>query len=733
MRSTLRLKILIGLFGGTTLILLAFLLYRGSIEPYLSSKAMGEIQLNGEELDSQVVPSGHLFAAATGAITMRPEQPEPCPCREANSWITMGRFALPVYLHDLSADITDPNTVWRGTIAFTRMVSETDWGNLQQETGREGLRVVLYVLDIKPVNETNYILTMVAAALLLLCGAAGIVTALRWLTSIRTHPQYKTLGRFGAPVEEVIAAADRELRGANEKIGNLTLTQRLLFVTGGSFALMRLKDVVWVYPHIPEWIKQINPAGDIESVFIYDTYGTKAQLKGGTKRLNRALEILGQRAPWAFFGYNETLAEAWKTDRTKLTTAVKAWREQAEAQTLAEARKTDRTKLTTAVTAWREQAEIEPQRQLERPEMQSNSLDIDKRSLQSSIFNAIRTTSRRRALVGGIAALGASVAFLVWGLPFLIAKFNPPTPITIDDIRAGTVTFPTHFAQLDVVATYDTGFYYDSRWFYVVPSRDYYGMIQLGNRFLLLYSDHPVNIRQREWVGTLDHTDREAIDNVIRSIEEDLPVLEGQILPYTLNTVEPNSIWRWIGLVLLPLSAAAGLYLAVSGARQWSNPSLHPIWKGLARYGKDVPAVISDIEQNVRTESTQTGVLTLSADWLVKPGNQYAVMKLDDIVWMHHHVERTRVNAFHTQVRNFAIFYDKLGTELKVPGNEIETRTMLKKVFTRTPWAVFGHSADIARTWAANRSFFVANVEQRKQTQKNSAEDSSFEDFSEFE
>lgn len=318
-------------------------------------------------------------------------------------------------------------------------------------------------------------------------------------------------------------------------------------------------------------------------------------------------------------------------------------------------------------------------------------------------------------IVGAVLLIAVGGIFATSSLPYFRGKFGDATPISPARLSRGEVQIPTYFAQVEGDATYNTGYYFEDTIMYVIKSEDYYGLLEIGDKFLLIYTPDEPDETRTDWTGSLYATTREVQREVVDKIELEVPQIAGAILPYTLSMVDAVHWQWWAGLVILIGTGITGAASLWRGLQRLSDHTLHPIWKGLSRFGGEVPMTVDAIERDLNMDAKSiSGKMQIGQKWLVKPGGNFTAIKLDDVVWLYKSTVTHRTNGIKTGVNHSAKIYDIHGVEMDVGAKEKVVAEILTHVYERAPWAVAGHSADIENAWKKDRPKFLRSVAERK-------------------
>lgn len=334
----------------------------------------------------------------------------------------------------------------------------------------------------------------------------------------------------------------------------------------------------------------------------------------------------------------------------------------------------------------------------------------------NQIKRTIFTTSLLWLLTGAALLIAVGAIFAASSLPYFRGKMGEVTAISPARLSRGEVQIPTYFANVEGDATYYTGYYYEDTSIFG-KIEDHYGLLQIGSKFLLLYTPDEPDETRTEWTGSLYMTTGDDRREVVDKLKLEVPEIAKDILPYTLNVVDADHWQWWVGLIVLAVVGIAGGISLVRGLQRLSDPTLHPIWQRLSRFGGEVPATVEAIERDMKAGSMDiSGKLRLGQLWVVKPGRDFNAMKINDVVWLHKHTLKHYTNGIRTGIIHSAKIFDVNGAELDVSAKEKVVVEILTQVLDRAPWAVAGFSADIESAWKKDRPTFLRSVAERKRS-----------------
>jgi hypothetical protein len=141
------------------------------------------------------------------------------------------------------------------------------------------------------------------------------------------------LKRFG-PLPLTIGQIDSEIAAAGEQIGAAHITRHwLVQAPSNSLGFMRLEDVIWIYKQVTQHKVRFYyvisvPTRKTYSAVVWDRHGNCLSMVGSENDANRALQAIGNRAPWAVAGYGDDMAREWRRDRASFIAAIDRRRQQ---------------------------------------------------------------------------------------------------------------------------------------------------------------------------------------------------------------------------------------------------------------------------------------------------------------------------------------------------------------------------------------------------------------------
>lgn len=194
------------------------------------------------------------------------------------------------------------------------------------ESRRAGMRGVFlpFMLDAQQPFRAQALGGLGLVLGLMVLAGWGLRTAVRRSGDPGTHPIMKSLAEHGA-VETVAAAIDAELAEPQVlTIDRITLTRGWL-VRRSPFGLVLLpfKDLIWAYKKVTQHSVNFIPTGKTYSL-VACTRNLKARALQvrSAPAVDRLLEGMRARAPWAIYGYSDELVKLWRSNAGEMVRAV---------------------------------------------------------------------------------------------------------------------------------------------------------------------------------------------------------------------------------------------------------------------------------------------------------------------------------------------------------------------------------------------------------------------------
>lgn len=116
-------------------------------------------------------------------------------------------------------------------------------------------------------------------------------------------------------------------------IGPQWMVRRSMFRTWVS----PVGDLVWVYKKVTRHSVNFIPTGKTYSVILVGRHKQRTEEQMKESAVNQLLMELTQRVPWALFGFDKNLEQAWRKDPPSVVAAVDARYQQYKAKAAASA------------------------------------------------------------------------------------------------------------------------------------------------------------------------------------------------------------------------------------------------------------------------------------------------------------------------------------------------------------------------------------------------------------
>lgn len=295
--------------------------------------------------------------------------------------------------------------------------------------------------------------------------------------------------------------------------------------------------------------------------------------------------------------------------------------------------------------------------------------------------------------------------------------FSGPFTVTPDYVLgiSNVKTLTQYYITVTGEDAMDTGYQYISTRKGVETSHDSYVALLLGDRYLLVQKQGDAVEGVTKYTGTLvpmpSSVQREVINDMVRQY----PKLDNVFLPFMLDThafgADAISV-----LVAGIIATAGGLWGLLGALLCLTNPSRHPIMRGLARFG-DADMIINQIESELNQDHLGVHKIHLTRNWMITyTSRSFKAARLTDIVWLYQKVTQYRVNGIIPTGKLYtAMIWDKYSTNISVSGKDYQVLGILDSVAQRAPWAIIGYKPELKDAWRSDRQGFLMTVEQRRQ------------------
>jgi hypothetical protein len=275
-----------------------------------------------------------------------------------------------------------------------------------------------------------------------------------------------------------------------------------------------------------------------------------------------------------------------------------------------------------------------------------------------------------------------------------------------------------YFVVVEGDTTFGTGFYHVEQrvdeYTNQVKSETttgYYELLLVDQRLLIVYTGHPST--STSYIGSIEsipyHLRKELVD------KSESPIKEA-ILPYMLDATSFRSGGYW-GLLFLIPTFALSLWNLQNSVRRSINPSLHPIYKSLQRYGNPFEvAGLIDNEFRSRDRFVELAKCVLTPSWLVVP-NVFRTdfVHLASILWIYKQRTKHSINVIPTGTTYKAIIVTRFGRQIEINSAEAGVNSILETVYQRVPWIQFGYSDELKKLFKKDVHQVIAYVDNRRE------------------
>lgn len=203
------------------------------------------------------------------------------------------------------------------------------------------------------------------------------------------------------------------------------------------------------------------------------------------------------------------------------------------------------------------------------------------------------------------------------------------------------------------------------------------------------------------------------------SLEENVPgadpALRTQLYPYELDTL------AWRGdhsqeIVIGALALLVGGFYFLRSLYFMASPENHPALKALRHYGDPV-ALSAQLAQEIRIEGDREkyGDARVLSNWLVQTtAFKTDFVRLSEIAWAYPKTITHYASFVKTATNHFVVVFDRRGQRFEVGVPKDSSDVFLRSLQRKTPWAIYGFSAQMKQSWAKNRAQVLRNVDARK-------------------
>ena len=182
--------------------------------------------------------------------------------------------------------------------------------------------------------------------------------------------------------------------------------------------------------------------------------------------------------------------------------------------------------------------------------------------------------------------------------------------------------------------------------------------------------------------------------------------------PYYLEV----SSFRDAGYWTIAIAVALAGLLLWKARPVWEylqDQSSHPIVTRVMKWG-DPNLIASRVEEAWRSpQALKGGEWRMTDQYLIRSSTfAFDVLRLPDLLWAYKRVTKHSVNFIPTG-KTYAAMLHCLGGNALLTGSEKKVNDFLTYASQKVPWAVFGHSAELAKAWTKDNAGFQRAVMER--------------------
>ena len=193
--------------------------------------------------------------------------------------------------------------------------------------------VLPFMLDASSYRNNGYVILGIVVPLLALA-LWNVMKAVRRSSELASAPTWKMLSAFGNPQQLSQQIEADQMGGGVRKYGNLQIgaqwiVRRKTFSTWAS----PVGDLAWIYKKVTKHSVNFIPTGKTYSVILVGRHRQRTEEQMKEKAVNELLADLANRVPWAIFGFNQDLNQAWSKNPQSLIATVDSRYQQFKSKT----------------------------------------------------------------------------------------------------------------------------------------------------------------------------------------------------------------------------------------------------------------------------------------------------------------------------------------------------------------------------------------------------------------
>jgi hypothetical protein len=197
--------------------------------------------------------------------------------------------------------------------------------------------VLPFTLNAADYRSSGWVALAIGLPLLALA-LWNVLKAVRRASEPQSAPVWKALSAFGS-AEQLSQQIEADMQpGGVRKYGKLLIgpqwmVRRKMFGTWVS----PVGDLVWIYKKVTKHSVNFIPTGKTYSVILVGRHRQRTEEQMKEQAVNQLMGDLAGRVPWALFGFDKNLEQAWRKNPQSVIAAVDARYQQVKAKAAAPA------------------------------------------------------------------------------------------------------------------------------------------------------------------------------------------------------------------------------------------------------------------------------------------------------------------------------------------------------------------------------------------------------------
>ena len=191
-----------------------------------------------------------------------------------------------------------------------------------------GAMVLPFTLNAADYRSSGWVGLAIMTPLLALA-LWNLLKAVRRSSEPQSAPAWKALSAFGN-AEQISQQIEADMQPGGARpfgkllIGPQWMVRRKAFSTWVS----PVGDLIWIYKKVTKHSVNFIPTGKTYSVILVGRHRQRTEEQMKEKAVNELLMEMANRVPWALFGFDQKLEQAWRKDPQSVLAAVDARYEQ---------------------------------------------------------------------------------------------------------------------------------------------------------------------------------------------------------------------------------------------------------------------------------------------------------------------------------------------------------------------------------------------------------------------